>query len=238
MKQSFFMNDLLVVKDNNTRASGLLRLTGSFSLWVAHPKVLVVRSASGEMRGSVFGNYQKFVMSGTPVKTNGWRAVKIAGAWRKHFMSRGGIIGVSDHGGWAVLVTADGDGKLLDRRRVGLVEEGLPKIPHHSEGQFLPIDEAVKLVERVHASAERHSKLVLEAVATEVSGSILGIALRQYPELPPTISERITNYRAQNVADWVMYRKALAAAAEARGWPVHWFHLRQVQAMASKALGV
>jgi hypothetical protein len=30
----------------------------------------------------------------------------------------GGIIGVSDHGGWAVLVTVARDGTLLDRRRV------------------------------------------------------------------------------------------------------------------------
>jgi hypothetical protein len=153
-------------------------------------------------------------------------------------MSRAGIIGVSDHGGWAVLVTADGNGTLLDRRRVELVNEGLPKIPHHSEGQVLPPDEAIKLVERVRASAERHAKLVLDAVAMAVPGRILGIAVRQCPELPLTIAERITNYRARNVADWVMYRKALAAAAEARGWPVHWYDPRQVHDMASKALGV
>lgn len=46
----------------------------------------------------------------------------------------GAIIGVSDHGGWAVLVTVASDGKLPDRRRVELVDKGLPKIPHHSEG--------------------------------------------------------------------------------------------------------
>jgi hypothetical protein len=137
-----------------------------------------------------------------------------------------------------VLVTADGNGALLDRRRVELVDEGLPKIPHHSEGQMLPLDEAVKLVERVRASAERHAKLVLDTVAVAVRERILGVALRQCPELPPTIAKRITNYRARNVADWVMYRKALAAASEARGWPVHWYDSRQVHAMASKALGV
>ena len=151
---------------------------------------------------------------------------------------RAGVIGVSDHGGWAVLVTADNRGALLDRRRVDLVDEGLPKIPHHSEGQGLPIDEAVKLVERVRASAERHAKLVFDSVAMALHGPILGIALRQCPELPPTVAERITNYRAHNIADWVMYRKALAAAAEARGWAVHWFDPRQVQNAASKALGV
>ena len=50
-----------------------------------------------------------------------------------------------------MLVTVAGDGTLLDRRRVELVGEGLPKLPHHSEGQRLPLDEAVELVERVRA---------------------------------------------------------------------------------------
>lgn len=154
-------------------------------------------------------------------------------------MSRdGGIVGVSDHGGWAVLVTAAGDGTLLDRRRVELVDEDLPKIPHHSEGQALPLDEAVALVERVRESAERHAKAVLEAVATAMPGRIRGVALRRCPELPPTIAERIRDYRAQNVADWVMYRRALAAAAEARGWAVSWFDTKKVLAAASEALGI
>ena len=147
------------------------------------------------------------------------------------------IIGVSDHGGWAVLVTVARDGTLLDRRRVELVDEGLPKIPHHSEARRLPLDEAVELVERVRASAERHAMLGLDAVAMAVP-RILGVALRQCPALPPTIAERIQDYRAQNNADWVMYRKALAAAAEARGWPVHWYDAKKVLGAASQALGV
>jgi hypothetical protein len=36
----------------------------------------------------------------------------------------GAVIGVSDHAGWAVLVTVAGDGTLLDRRRVELLDEG------------------------------------------------------------------------------------------------------------------
>jgi hypothetical protein len=148
------------------------------------------------------------------------------------------IIGVSDHGGWAVLVTVAGDGTLLDRRRVELVDTNLPKIPHHSEAQTLPLAEAVALVERVRASAQRHAKLVLEAVATALSRRIIGVALRQCPALPPTIGERIQDYRAQNVADWVMYRQALAAAAEARGWAVHWYDAKQVFDAASEALHI
>src|SRR5260370_25292018 len=147
----------------------------------------------------------------------------------------GGIIGVSDHGGWAVLVTVARDGALLDRRRVELVGEGLPKLPHHSEGQRLPLDEAVELVERVRVSAERPAVLAMDA-ATIAVPRILGVALRKCPKLPPTIAERIKDYRAQNNADWVMYRRALSSAAEARGWPVHWYDAKSVLGEARQAL--
>jgi hypothetical protein len=130
-----------------------------------------------------------------------------------------------------VLVTVARDGTLLDRRRVALVDEDLPKLPHHSEGQGLPLDEAVELVERVRVSAERHAVLALDAVTTAVP-RILGVALRERQPLPPTIAERLKDYRAQNVADWVMYRTALASAAEARGWAVHWYDAKRVLGVA------
>ena len=135
------------------------------------------------------------------------------------------------------MVTASASGKLLDRRRVELVDEGLPKLPHHSEGQGLPLEEAVELVERVRVSAESHAVLALDAVTIAVP-RILGVALRKCPQLPRTIAERIKDYRAQNVADWVMYRKALACAAEARGWPVHWYDAKSVLGAARGALRV
>jgi hypothetical protein len=149
----------------------------------------------------------------------------------------GGIIGVSDHGGWAVLVTAARDGTLLDRRRVELVDEGLPKIPHHSEAQRMPLDKAVELVERVRESAEKHALLALDAVAGTVP-RVFGIALRKCPPLPATIAERIKDYHAQNNADWVMYRQALASAAEARGWSVFWYDAKSMLDAARKVLQV
>lgn len=129
------------------------------------------------------------------------------------------------------------DGTLLDRRRVELVDDALPSIPHHHEAQLLPMDAAVALVEQVRASAEKCASVALEEVATAVP-DVAGIALRICPPLPPTIAERITEYRARNVADWVMYRTALAAAAEARGWAVHWYDAKEVFASASRALHV
>lgn len=149
----------------------------------------------------------------------------------------GGVVGVSDHGGWAIFVTVSADGTLLDRRRVELVDDDLPAIPHHHEAQALPMGEAVALVERVRASAQKHAALALDAVARTVP-NITGIALRACPPLPPTIAERITDYRSRNIADWVMYRNVLASTAEARGWAVHWYDAKTVCDAASRALRV
>jgi hypothetical protein len=151
---------------------------------------------------------------------------------------RRATIGVSDHGGWAVLVTAAADGTLLDRRRVELVDKGLPSIPYHHEAQALPLDQAVDLIGRVQASAGRHAKLAFDAVAA-VHPDIGGVALRECPAwLPPSIAERIQDYRSRNVADWVMYRKALAAEAEARAWRVYWYDAKKVLDAAGRALEI
>jgi hypothetical protein len=70
-----------------------------------------------------------------------------------------------------------------------------------------------------------------------VPAPIASIALRVCPELPPTVEERITDNRAQTFADSVMYRQALATAAEARGWSVHWYEREHVFRDAAAALG-
>lgn len=148
------------------------------------------------------------------------------------------VVGVADHAGWAILMTVAADRTLIDRRRVALVGDGLPWLPHHSQGQRLPLDEAVALVERVRRSAQAHAKDCLEALAATVSTSIAGIAMRTCPQLPETVAERISNYWAQTRADGVMYRDALAEAAAARGWFVHGYDTKRVFADAASALGL
>jgi hypothetical protein len=145
-------------------------------------------------------------------------------------------VGVAEHGNAAVLVTVASSGALLDRRRIDLTDRGLPTHPHHHEGSWavgrylnspwarkVSLAEAVALVERVEAAAARGARAGLEALAAAVDLPITRIAIRACPELPPTIEERIRANRAQTVADSVMYRGALARAAEARGWSVHWY---------------
>ena len=166
------------------------------------------------------------------------------------FHSPAAIVGVAENSNSAVLVTVAPDGELLDRRRIELTDRGLPTHPHHHEGSWavgrylntpgaraLSLAEAVALVERVRASAARGAREALDALAVAVSVPITGITIRDCPELPPTIEERITDNRAQTVADSVMYREALATAAAARGWSVHWYDRERVFRDAAEALG-
>jgi hypothetical protein len=159
-------------------------------------------------------------------------------------------VGVAEHGNSAELVTVGTGGELLDRRRIDLTDPGLPTHPHHHEGSWavgryldlpgarvLSMADAVALVERVRASAVRGARASLEALAAAVPVPITGIALRVCPELPPTVEERIADNRAQTMADTVMYREALAAAAAARGWAVHWYEREHVFQEAASALG-
>lgn len=164
-------------------------------------------------------------------------------------MQRVAAVGVAENANSAVLVTLAAGGKLLDRRRIELTA-GLTTHPHHHEGSWavgrylntpgalaLSLADAVALVERVRASAACGARESLEALAAAVPVPIASIAIRACPELPPTIEERIIDTRAQTVADSVMYREALAAAAEARGWSVHWYDRERVFRDAAAVLG-
>jgi len=164
---------------------------------------------------------------------------------------RTATVGVAEHGKSAVLVTVAAGGELLDRRRIDLTDRGVPAHPHHQEGSWavgrylntpgarsLSLAEAVALVERVRAAAMHGARVGLEALAATVAVPIASIAIRACPTLPPTIEERIADNRAQTFADSVMYREALAAAAEARGWSVYWYDREHVFSDAAAVLGL
>jgi hypothetical protein len=158
-------------------------------------------------------------------------------------------VGVAEHGNRAVLVTVAPGGVLLDRRRIDLTD-GLPTHPHHHEGSWavgrylsspwaraISLADAVALVERVRESAARGARESLEALAAAVPVPIARIAIRVCPTLPPTTEERIADNRAQTVADSVMYREAIATAAEARGWSLYWYDRERVFRHEAAALG-
>jgi hypothetical protein len=161
----------------------------------------------------------------------------------------GAAVGVAEHGNSAELVTVAPNGALLDRRRIDLTQ-GLPTHPYHHEGSWavgryansswsrpISLPDAVELVERVRAAAAKGARESLKKLAATVDVPITSIAIRVCPKLPVTTEERIVDTRAANVADSVMYREALATAAEARGWSVHWYDRERVFRDAATVLG-
>ena len=146
-------------------------------------------------------------------------------------------MGIAHHFGWAVAVTASPDYQVVDRRRIELVEAGMPSAPIHHEGRSLDDDAAAVLVARVRASATRAVSASLDQLATAVPGPILSMSLRSWPlDFPDDIAvQRRPPYESR--ADSVMYRQVLAELACARGWAVHLYDAKDVEGQAVLVLG-
>ncbi len=160
------------------------------------------------------------------------------------------VVGVAETGNSAVLVTLAPGPRLLERRRVDLTPPGTPTHPYHHEGSWalgryadspwarpIALPDAIALVVRVQALAAAGARAALDALAQAVAAPIGRIAVRAWPELPDDIEACIRDPRAHTLADAVMYRRALASAAEARGWVVDAYDRDRVRAAAAEALG-
>jgi hypothetical protein len=145
-------------------------------------------------------------------------------------------LGIADHLGWAVAVVADGR-EVVERRRIALVEEGLPAAPvHHVGGPWEehrdgpPLDDAAlaALVARVRESARRTTAAELDALPPVTS-----ISLRAWPPDFPREVATIRRVPYESRADAVMYRQVLAELAAGRGWAVHLYEARAVATLAA-----
>lgn len=146
-------------------------------------------------------------------------------------------VGIAHHFGWAVAVTAAADHQVVDRRRIDLVEPGMPTAPIHQEGRRLDNPAAAGLVAKVRASAVRATTASLDELAAAVPAPIVSMSLRAWPlDFPDDI---VVQRRAphESRADSVMYRQVLAECANARGWDVHLFDAKDVERQAVTILG-
>src|SRR4029079_7612612 len=71
-------------------------------------------------------------------------------------------VGIADHFGWAVAITASFQHEIVDRRRIELVEPGVPEAPIHSESKHLDDAGVAALVAEVRASVVRASAASLD----------------------------------------------------------------------------
>jgi hypothetical protein len=145
-------------------------------------------------------------------------------------------VGIADHFGWAVAVTASADGAVVDRRRLELVEPGLPAAPIHYEGHRLDVAATSALVANVRASVARATSAAFDELAASLPGPIGSISLRRWPlDFPADIAvQRRPPYEAR--ADAIMYRHVLSELAHARGWAVHLYDAKHVVEQAASLL--
>jgi hypothetical protein len=146
-------------------------------------------------------------------------------------------VGVADHFGWAVVVVAAGDGGVVARRRVELVEAGVTAAPIHYESHRLDVAATVALVAEVRASVVRATSASLDELAAALPAPIVSMSLRAIPpDFPDDIAvQRRSPYEAR--ADAVMYRQVLVELADARGWKVHFYSAKDVVGKAAGLLG-
>jgi hypothetical protein len=155
-------------------------------------------------------------------------------------------LGIAHHFGWAVAVTASADHEVVDRRRIELVEPGMPAAPiHHVGGPHLlhlpaePVDDnaLAALVADVRASVIRTASAALDELATALPEPIVSMSLRAWPaDFPEDIAvQRRAPYESH--ADSIMYRQVLSELADARGWEVHLYDAKNVEDEAIRILG-
>ena len=155
-------------------------------------------------------------------------------------------LGIAHHFGWAVAVTAAADHSVVDRRRIELIEPGLPPAPIHHEGgphemhrAGEPLGDAAlaALVAEVRASATRTTSASLDDLAAALPAPIESISLRAWPTDFPTDIAVLRQVPYESRADSVMYLQVLAECARDRGWRVHLFDAKDVEAAAARSLG-
>jgi hypothetical protein len=137
------------------------------------------------------------------------------------------VVSVAEHTGWAHLVCVAAPGlvpAVIARRRVTLIDPGLPTLPYEHESIGMKEDEADALIARVRRSIAARTALALERVRTELSPAhaVVALAIREppFPELPATVAAVRQSYRLQCAADGMLYQLAMCREARQLGLDV------------------
>lgn len=151
------------------------------------------------------------------------------------------VIGIEDHYAWANLVSVTISGALevlLDRRRVELLDPGLPTAPFHRDTLGIPPTSAEQVAREVTASANARAKSALSLLLAELApATCRGIAIRvpPLPQLPATVAEAHADTRVTNRADGMIYHQALTDAAVQLNLKVFHFDKATVLALAAQS---
>jgi hypothetical protein len=134
----------------------------------------------------------------------------------------------------------------VDRRRIELIEPGVPPAPIHNQGgahllhrTAKPLEDDVleALVAEVKASVIRAASVALDDLVAAVLEPIVSISLRAWPVGFPQDVSILRRVPYESRADSVMYCQILAELARERGWVVHHYSSSDVEEEAVRILG-
>lgn len=152
------------------------------------------------------------------------------------------VIGASDHYARAELVTLameDVAPVFLDRRRVELIDKGLPSAPYHHEALELDIGAAIALVNRVRGSVAAHARAALSTMLATYRAQVLILPASPYDSLPDSLEEVLNSRPLTLAADGMLYRESLAEAAAGLGMEVRRYPRKtDPTILAAEAMGV
>jgi hypothetical protein len=155
------------------------------------------------------------------------------------------VVSVAEHAGWAHLVCMTVRGNVpavIERRRVTLIDVGLPTQPYHHESKSMTEDEANALIARVRRSIAARTADALQRVVTELAPAyaLVALAIRKPPfaELPATVAAAWKSYRLLCAADGMLYTLAVCRAARQLELDVHMCRRGEEASRAAQRLGV
>ena len=155
------------------------------------------------------------------------------------------VVSVADHTGWAHAVCVGVRGQapaVIQRRRMSLIDRGLPTLPYHHDTTAMREDEANALFARVQRSIAARTSEALTEVVRELTPAcdVVALAIREPPfaELPETVAEVRKSYRLQCAADGMLYQLAMSSAARQLGLDVQMCRRGKETSRAAYELGV
>ena len=152
-------------------------------------------------------------------------------------------LGFRSHSGWATLVVATGStthGKVVERRRIELIESGVPRQPYHA-AEPLPFTEAEALVGRVRQVAGRAARATLATALGDARDRGLevrsaGIVTGSGRPLP-SLDKILASHALIHAAEGALYHDALRDACEAAGLRVAFVPEKEIRARGAQMAG-
>jgi hypothetical protein len=155
------------------------------------------------------------------------------------------VVSVAEHTGWAHLVCVAERGNVpavVARRRVALIDQGLPTLPYEHDTAAMREDEANAVIARVRRSISARTSEALRRVMTELAPAhtAVALAIREPPfdDLPATVAAVRTSYRLLCAADGMLYQLAICRAARQLKLELHMCRRGEEAARAARQLGV